>query len=1088
MVANIRGYTPNFAFKLVNFDTPRWHTLEYANWNQLDAILIQAGIPQVRGEWLYSTQYLVGDRVFDGVTNVLYRCMVEHVSAATGTFEQDRLAHPTYWEVQVPGVPLFRGAWVANAVYSLGDIVYTDEYTYRLCSDPHTSSATFPPDIAYWQIIFDASAAVATAEQAATDASGYATAAGASASAAYSSEQSALAHKNAAAGSATSSADSASASASSATDSLNSANDSATSAAESAASATASAGYANDSAASAIEAANQAAALRGTSVTTNEISMGPKLFETQANKHFYTGTWLVFVNNNEPTNGMSGMVSGYSGTSLQVNITSTTGAGISSSWSIYVSGTEGLDGINGIDGQPGEDGDRGITWIGNWNAVTDYHVNDAVASAGSSYICVVDHINSMPPSVNWYLLAQGGTSVVVDDQIVPSYLDADTVPKKEAFADRIDVVKRAGDTMTGNLTISPTPGTNLKWGAAGIGGSLSNDSNGTPSVNLFCVGGTGLTFTGGAVPGSIIQADAQGGVAFLKVPANSTNVEATTVAILENTGRLLLGADPTSPMHAATKQYVDAADTANAGAITGLGNTKVNRSGDVMTGELTIDVTAVGGITSVLNLRKSPTGYNDIRGYNGSDAIWWIRVGDAQGSFTIDRFLNGVHQGSAFAISNVDGSLVLNGTTNIYGNLGTTGWIYTTKDIAADISIISNGGRIVSRNTATPGVQPVLGLHNGGLGYTFTMDASNRLVFGTAFNDGTLAGQIYSIAGDGLSLNAPLAVAGTINSTSNIAAAGWVTAGAAGHVDAVNNVYAHGATGLVNSVPAGSNAGVTSTVDGVRTHTTGTNASGYWVVYDMTAGGVARLHIEPGGAAQFYGSLYVATTLNVGSTLTANGVTSANDVMVYRAGAPTTGLVFYGNTGAKYTYWDGANMNFVGMPIMLPSDPTQPTHAATKQYVDAKVASGAFLPTTGGTLSGKLTAAGGVNTTIGYGGSAGSIEVMGAGGGADAMISFHRPGAFGVNFGLTTSNHMQYGGWSHGGAVFTLWSSAHFGYPVSSVRLAYAGALQSNMEASFPGSVITAAEGFSFPNQYPATYTSRYLQIYTNAWYTVGYA
>jgi hypothetical protein len=49
MVANIRAYTPNYSFKLVNFDTPRWHTLEYANWTQLDSMLLQAGIQPIRG-------------------------------------------------------------------------------------------------------------------------------------------------------------------------------------------------------------------------------------------------------------------------------------------------------------------------------------------------------------------------------------------------------------------------------------------------------------------------------------------------------------------------------------------------------------------------------------------------------------------------------------------------------------------------------------------------------------------------------------------------------------------------------------------------------------------------------------------------------------------------------------------------------------------------------------------------------------------------------------------------------------------------------------------------------------------------------
>src|SRR6187402_3003473 len=143
MVANIRGYTANYSFKLINFDTPRWHTLEYANWIQLDQMLLQAGIPQVRGDWQFSTLYHEGDRVFDNVENVLYRCLIAHTSAATGTFADDRAANPTYWTIVTYGVPLFRGAWEPSATYALGDIVIVDLYAYYLCTANHLSSATF---------------------------------------------------------------------------------------------------------------------------------------------------------------------------------------------------------------------------------------------------------------------------------------------------------------------------------------------------------------------------------------------------------------------------------------------------------------------------------------------------------------------------------------------------------------------------------------------------------------------------------------------------------------------------------------------------------------------------------------------------------------------------------------------------------------------------------------------------------------------------------------------------------------------------------------------------------------------------------
>jgi hypothetical protein len=62
------------------------------------------------------------------------------------------------------------------------------------------------------------------------------------------------------------------------------------------------------------------------------------------------------------------------------------------------------------------------------------------------------------------------------------------------------------------------------------------------------------------------------------------------------TGDLVLNANPSTALGAATKQYVDAADA----SISNVQNTKVNRSGDVMTGDLVLNAnpsTALGAAT-----------------------------------------------------------------------------------------------------------------------------------------------------------------------------------------------------------------------------------------------------------------------------------------------------------------------------------------------------------------------------------------------------------------------------------------------------------------------------------------------------------
>jgi len=202
MVANIRGYTPNYGFKLINFDTPRWHTLEYANWSQLDSMFLQFGASGIRGEWINSTEYLIGERVFDGTNGLIYRCLVQHTSRATGTFADDRTAHPTFWSLQLGGVPVFRGDWSPGSSYSTGDIVVVNEYEYFLCTTAHIAGGTFPGNGPEWQTIFDATEVVSDATDAADAAAG-------SASSAFTSANNAAASAAAADASADDAADSA---------------------------------------------------------------------------------------------------------------------------------------------------------------------------------------------------------------------------------------------------------------------------------------------------------------------------------------------------------------------------------------------------------------------------------------------------------------------------------------------------------------------------------------------------------------------------------------------------------------------------------------------------------------------------------------------------------------------------------------------------------------------------------------------------------------------------------------------------------------------------------------------------------------
>lgn len=50
-------------------------------------------------DWANATAYVADDLIRDTVTSETYKCLVNHTSAASGTFALDRLAFPTYWEL-----------------------------------------------------------------------------------------------------------------------------------------------------------------------------------------------------------------------------------------------------------------------------------------------------------------------------------------------------------------------------------------------------------------------------------------------------------------------------------------------------------------------------------------------------------------------------------------------------------------------------------------------------------------------------------------------------------------------------------------------------------------------------------------------------------------------------------------------------------------------------------------------------------------------------------------------------------------------------------------------------------------------------
>jgi hypothetical protein len=54
-------------------------------------------VPECDVVWANNTVYVPGRRVKDAASGAVYKCLIEHTSATTGAFSDDRAAHPNNW-------------------------------------------------------------------------------------------------------------------------------------------------------------------------------------------------------------------------------------------------------------------------------------------------------------------------------------------------------------------------------------------------------------------------------------------------------------------------------------------------------------------------------------------------------------------------------------------------------------------------------------------------------------------------------------------------------------------------------------------------------------------------------------------------------------------------------------------------------------------------------------------------------------------------------------------------------------------------------------------------------------------------------
>lgn len=158
MTGTVLARTSNYALSMLAFGAHNWHTEHNRNIQVIDSLLFAAtGLSGVLGEWVNTTSYVVGNRVTDPDSGEVFQCETSHISAATGTFSDDRTANAAYWS-NITGTPINRGVWTNNVVYNANDFV-VDNRRYAVCKTQHTSNASdeFDDDAVNWEILIDTS-------------------------------------------------------------------------------------------------------------------------------------------------------------------------------------------------------------------------------------------------------------------------------------------------------------------------------------------------------------------------------------------------------------------------------------------------------------------------------------------------------------------------------------------------------------------------------------------------------------------------------------------------------------------------------------------------------------------------------------------------------------------------------------------------------------------------------------------------------------------------------------------------------------------------------------------------------------------
>lgn len=197
MVASgvVERKTQRIGLSELRFDFPNWGDEFNKNLRLLDAVIGPLS-GTVSGVWSPNTAYVVGQRLIDDETGLLYEVLIAHTSPDSGTLAEDAASHPGRWRL-ISAIPSYRGGWATGTQYYSNEFV-TSGLRYGVVTNTYVSGASYDADVANGNIVtlIDITTPNADIIAARNAAQASATAASNSASAAAASQATALENRN----------------------------------------------------------------------------------------------------------------------------------------------------------------------------------------------------------------------------------------------------------------------------------------------------------------------------------------------------------------------------------------------------------------------------------------------------------------------------------------------------------------------------------------------------------------------------------------------------------------------------------------------------------------------------------------------------------------------------------------------------------------------------------------------------------------------------------------------------------------------------------------------------------------------------